>query len=452
MFIGSQQQFAPDALRQRLAGVLRGLDMSNGTPAEDVVATVLRIDHRLGGRERQAALELPDALFLNLAFEIVGAIEVAPARVELPSGTTLESKDPGEIEIGGEQWVLVAGQPGLHPVETAPRGANGPNLDLLHHHILRKTRKLACRRLGLPKPVLVCDTDARHLLHFDPLGEAGGVVLQHWAHGTGAPLFCAAFPWQIETFADAIVKDMRTLWKRRKDIACQVAEVRALAEARVEGHDAEVDAIIIDLSMQYDDADLDMYVHYTGIDVALRRGTLLDFIPASMREHRRRTGVPYGAPGWTDDLRELRRLGADGRITEAAAAILACEHLDREAVLSALSANYECRLAIPTAKSPMYVTFFWHNGVLRAEVSMNQAISWHRDQLELFGMTFPETALSVLPGRPISDIADLPFGGDLVIDNAEAADWGIRLRVEERELLINLKSGKVWKDPSRSPS
>lgn len=417
-----------------------------------MVATVLEVDNRLGAGRRPVTLELADAALLTLACDIIDAIDIPPARVELPSGTTLETQNTGEIQIGGEEWVFIAGQPGLYPSAMAPRGATGPNLDLLHKYILRKTRKLACRRLGLPKPVFVCDTDARHLLHFDPLSEAGGVVLQLWSHVTGAPLFCAALPWQIETFADEIVKDMRTVWRRRKDIACQVAEVRALAEARVEGHDAEVQAIIVDFSIQSsDDAELDMYVHYSGIDVALRRGIILDYIPARMREQRRRTGFPYGEPGWADDLVELRGLGAHGRITEVAAAILACEHVDRDAILSALSVNYECRLAVATAKSPIYLTFFWHTGEIRAEVSMNQAIDWHRDRLELFGVRFPETALAALPARPISEIADLPFGGELIIAKAEALDWGVRLYVEERELLINLESGKVWEDPSRPP-
>lgn len=174
-----------------------------------MVATVLEVDNRLGAGRRPVTLELADAALLTLACDIIDAIDIPPARVELPSGTTLETQNTGEIQIGGEEWVFIAGQPGLYPSAMAPRGATGPNLDLLHKYILRKTRKLACRRLGLPKPVFVCDTDARHLLHFDPLSEAGGVVLQLWSHVTGAPLFCAALPWQIETFADEIVKDMR---------------------------------------------------------------------------------------------------------------------------------------------------------------------------------------------------------------------------------------------------
>lgn len=111
MFIGSQQQFAPDPLQQRLAGVLHGLKMSNGTPAEDVVATVLQIYHQIGEGERQAALNLPDVPFRNFALDIVDAIEAGPSHVELPAGNTLQSDDTGLIDIEVEEWVLVARKP-----------------------------------------------------------------------------------------------------------------------------------------------------------------------------------------------------------------------------------------------------------------------------------------------------------------------------------------------------
>lgn len=265
----------------------------------------------------QALPAFSDDELFDLASQVIDTLNDSGSRTTLPFGTVLESRELGEILIGGERWTLDAGQPGLHPVWTTRRDAHGPNLELLHRLIAKKTRNLACRCLGLPQPVLVCDVDERNLLHFAPLAEAGEVVLQCWANGTDAPRFCGALPEQIEAFAEAIVKDMRVFWKRRRSIARQAAEVRAIANSHVADNDAEVDAIIVDMSFQSDDNNLDFHVHYIGVDVALRRGLVLGFIPA-FRRKLIENGQNFGSPwGVSERKKERAALNKKGLMVES---------------------------------------------------------------------------------------------------------------------------------------
>lgn len=324
MFSGNQDQFAV-ITNKRLESLLDGMDAGNGTSLASAIAVALEVDRRISPASDEHSTAISDDALLDLAIDAQYTFTHPNSQTALPAGTILESKALGEILIGGERWVLDAGRPGLHPVWTTRRDAHGPNLERLQRHISRLTRNLACRRLGLPQPALVCDFDERHLLHFEPHAEAGGVVLQCWANGTGAPRFCSALPAQIEAFAKAIVLDMRAFWKRRKEVARQAAEVRHIVTPFVEEYNSQVDAIIVDMSFQSNDDDLDFYVHYVGIDEAMRRGLVLDMIPASRRnlvKHGHFIGpnpkIAYGP----EELASLRSHGADGRITELAAAIL----------------------------------------------------------------------------------------------------------------------------------
>ena len=368
----------------------------------------------------------------------------------LPFGTVLESKNLGEILIGGERWVLDAARPGLYPVWTTRRDAHGPNLDLLHRHISRLTRKLACRRLGLPQPALVSDFEERHLLHFAPNAEAGDVVLQCWVDGIGAPRFCGALSEQVEAFAEAIVKEMRAFWKRRKDIARQGAEVRAIVDRFVADLDAEVEAIIVDMSFQFNDDDLDFYVHYTGVDDAMRRGLVLDYIPAS-RRNLIKLGHHFGPCSQIalghEDLHALHSHGADGRITEIAAAILASGKVDSAQLLSQLARSYEVTFELSTAGAPIFGALYWAAGTIRAELSRHETLNWSRDRLELYGIEVPEAKLATTSGRPISVLAELPFGGNILVDRIETIGSGVRLLIGEKPLLIEPASGKTWACP-----
>lgn len=445
MFIGSNEQFEIAATQERVLKMLAGVDAGNGTPAAAVVNTVLEVDRRIGGRNRPAS-QLSNVQFINLAFDIVASIGEERSSVELPYGTLLETGRLGEIRIGGETWVLDAGRPGLHPIETTRRDAHGPNLELLHRHIRRLTRGLACRRLGVPQAKHVCDNDDRNFLLFAPLDEAGGVVLQRWANGTDAPLFCAALPEQIKALAAEIVDDMREFWRRRKDVARQASEVRAVATHRIARSKAKIEAILLDMSIQRKDADLDFYVHYRGIDVAMRPGTVLDYIPAHRRAHMMTLGSPSGTNDRYEDLAVLKEMGADGRVSGRAAAILASGIVDRQAVLAKLSVSYDCRLALHSDSSPTYATFFWEEGTINAEVSMPGRLHWSHDGLDLLGTQVPEVTRMTMTGRPLSDLADLPFGGQLLIERAEELPNGVRLQLEEQNLLINLGSGVIWEE------
>ena len=447
MYIGSNEQFAaPSAQKVRLERLLDGIDAGNGTPAADSIISALKVDWRLSGGFGRQEIDRSDADLLHFATEFLTTISCPQAAMVLPFGTTLKTRKLGDIRIGEEAWLLDAGRPGLHPMETTRRDAHGPNLGLLHRHIHRLTRKLACRHLGLPQAKQVCDNDDRHLLHFTPQAEAGDVVLQRWADGTDAPLFCAALPAQIEALAVDIVKDMRAFWKRRGEIARQSIEVKAIAEQRVARSEAVVEAIIFDFSAQSDETYFDFYVLYKGIDVAMRRGTILEYIPASRRAHSHMLRGPAGIDDRYEELRVLQNLGANGRITEAAAAILDSGLVNREAALAGLSTTYDWNTAILETGRPTYVTFFWQDGTINADVSMPGRMNWYRGKLELVGQ-LPEIVLTAMAGRPASDLADLPFGGDLIVERAEELKGGVLLHIQQRNLLINLETGKVWEEP-----
>lgn len=450
MFSGNQNQFAVAAINARLESLLEGECVGNGTPLATAVATALDVDRRRAPANDHNPISYSDEELIELAIDISVALHLPHSKMTLPFGTVLQTMKLGQILIDGESWTLDAGRPGLHPAFTARKGAHGPNLELLHHHISRLTRKLACRRLGLPQPLVIYDNDERHLLHFAPCAEAGGVVLQCWANGTDATLFCGAFPEQIEEFAKSIVKGMQSFWKRRNDIANQVGEVRTIAEMRVAEREAAVDAIVVDMMFQFDAENLDFYVHYLAIDVALRPGLVLDFIPAS-----RRTligaghdfDLPWGIRGRYEEIENFRRHGADGRITELAAAVLASDRFDSKLICSKLSEAYDLAVEIPGSGTSMFVALYWANGRIYAEVCKHGTMNWNRDVLEIYGFDVPEAKLVTMNGKPLSDLVELPFGGDIIVDRVERIPDGLRLHVAENYLLIDLASGRMWELP-----
>ncbi|MBA3863607.1 MAG: hypothetical protein C0517_06660 [Erythrobacter sp.] len=450
MFSGNQDQFAADAINARLESLLQGECVGNGTPLASVVATALDVDRRRSPVNDHNSISYSNGELLKLATDILITLDCPHSKTTLLFGTILETRNLGEILIDGECWTLDAGRPGLHPAFTARKGAHGPNLELLHHHISRLTRKLACRRLGLPQPLLINDNGERHLLHFAPCAEAGGVVLQCWANGIDAIRFCGAFPEQIEEFAESIVKDMRSFWKHRKGIAKQGAEVRAIAETRIAHLEAAVDAIIIDMGFQFYMENLDFHVHYLAIDVALRPGLVLDYIPASRREAMRR-GANFGPildiSGRYEQLDKLRRHGADGRITELAAAVMASGRFDSKLICSKVSEAYDVAVEIPGCGTSMFAAFYWADGSIYAEVCKHGTMNWNRDVLEINGFDVPEAKLVTMIGKPLSDLVELPFGGDIIVEQVERIPEGLRLHVAENYLMIDLASGRTWECP-----
>ena len=447
MFVGNQEQFVAEGLKARLEFLLDGVDVGNGTPLAAAVVSALHVDRRISGS--RTADTYTDNELMDLAYDIQATLCSAQSAMMLPYGTILETEELGKILIGGELWTLDAGRPGLHPFEIAPRGAHGPNLDLLNSHITRLTRNLGCRRLGLPKPVFVCDYDDLHLLHFKPCPEAGGVVLQFWANGTDAPLFCGALSEQIEVYAETIVEGMRAFWKHRKSIAEQGIEVREIADCVSVEKDIEVDAVIL-VSNPVESDELDFDVHYIGIDAAMRRGLILDHVPAWKRTQWRngdRYPLCLTAKWNREALDELRKHGADGRITEMAASLLTSGLIDKAQMLQDLSENYYSSVELPKDGASTFITMYWQDGVICAEISKHRVLHWAENTIEFYGITIPEAKCLAMAGKPVSDLALLPFGNGIIVERAKTTDDGLRLHVRKRELLISLKTGRTWECP-----
>lgn len=449
MFSGNQDQFSVAAINDRLESLLKGKCTRIGTPLAAAVATALDVDRRNAPANVRNSIGYSDKQLLELAIDISATLDSPRATTTLPFGTVLETMGLGAISLDGEPWTLDAGRPGLHPVFTTRIDAHGPNLELLHRHITRLTQKDACCDLGLPQPRAIYDDGEQHLLHFAPCAEAGGVVLQCCLGQIHANRFCGAFPEQIEEFAEAIVEDMRSFWKCRKDIAEQGAEMRAIAQSCVPEQKAAVHAIILEMKFQFDDADLNFYVHYSGIDVALRLGLVREFIPGSWREQIR-NGAHFEAPLIASkryqDFEHFQREGANGRISELAAAVLASGRVDSEFIRSELLKAYDVAVEVQGAGKSIFVTFYWLEGTIFAKMFMQGTMSWSREKLEIYSVHAPDSKLVTMSGRPLSDLIDLPFGGNLIVARADKLGNGLRVCVTENTLLVDLASGRTWKE------
>jgi hypothetical protein len=243
---------------------------------------------------------------------------------------------------------------------------------------------------------------------------------------------------------------MRAFWKRRKDIAQQGAEVSAIADALVAEREAEVDAIIIDMSFQFDSTDFNFHVHYSGIDEALRRGLVMDYIPAS-----RRKLVKYGhyiGPAWGiseryEELDKIRSIGADGKITELAAEILASGKVDAQQIRSQLSVSYDVVVELPGASTSTFLTFYWRDGTIYSEIYKHGTLDWVRNVLVLYGIDVPEAKRVTSIGQPLSNLVELPFGGSIVVDQIDRIGEKLRLSFPEKLLMIDLTSGNTWDCP-----
>jgi hypothetical protein len=451
MHIGDHSQFGAADLREPLRTVLGAMDVGNGTPLADALASALQLDLRMSGRKDGPAViaALTADEMISLAVDLEFALKYKNSSFTLPLGTLVESREIADLRIGGEHWILNAGRPGLHPMESMRRDAHGPNLDLLLSHIERLTRKLACRRIGLPSPAHIVDTDDRQLLHFPPFAPAGGVVLQRWANGTDAPRFCAALPGQILELAKSIVADMRVMWTRRGDIAARAGFVRSLVEPAAAEHGAEVQLIAIDLRMQHNDANLDMYVHYLALDEAMRPGPVLDFIPCRDHITPEFYSAPIGVVYRREDIEVLRNLGADGWIDDMAAAIAAAAPDGAASVFAQLATSYEATVVLPTDAAPLFATLYWRDGLIRAEMSMADGLDFCRGQLDVPGLMLPDHMQGQLvPPRKVDDLAKLPFECPCTVIHAEPRDKGARLELELGKRLIELSSGRIWDDPT----
>lgn len=441
-------------LLMRLRELFATFSMPNKTPAADAVHVALLADQRSAGLQTTALNSLTNDQLIDAYCHVVWAVEHGNTPTcQLPFGTEARSRTKGTLEIGAQTYVLDAGSPGLHALETVRRDAHGPNLERLAASIARKTRKLACRRLGVPIPVHVVDANSTYLIQFAPLPEAGNVVLQRNVAETGADRFCAALPDQIEAFAKSIVADMRNLWNRRKEIGARVAEVRAAALAGLPGgEDADgrdsVKAITVDLSRTHD-YPVSLHVEYDTLDEAIRPGTVIDFIPANFSLE----GRAWPAPRSTEYRREMRArlaaLGATGMIDEIAEAIAMAAPEGPAAVLGRLATAYETTALVPTRLGPLYATMFWRDGVIQAELSMPGKLEWFYGRLELNGVVPPAHAVRTLPGRPVARVFDLPFETSALIKHVDMLEaQRICLHLDPAERLVNVETGVIWTDTS----
>ena len=451
MSFSNQRAFDRALLVERVRAIAP-LDLHIGSPAAEAVADALLADARVAGRRSGDLNNVPEAKLWESATDLIVALEYGNrCKVDLPFGSAAHCSASGTIRIGAQHYVIDVDAPGLHPTETVRRDASGSNLEMLHHEIEKATRKLACRRLGLPHPVTIFERE-RQLLQFEPFAEAGDMVLQRRVDDCDAPRFCAATPAQIKAFAASIVADMRVAWKRRVDLRRRVAEIRADVEAlcadgNVAGTSVNLGepTVAIDLSGQHDNELLDVYVQFSGIDNSLREGIVFDH--ASGWADRFSACQAISSIEWRrSDLERFKLEGATGEIDDVAAAVAAIAPDGLTAVLQRLGESNQVFVDINGDQSDLYATLSWENGKVSAEVSMAGVFDFFRGQLELFKCELPMTASTAAKGRKLSEIVKLPFECDSVITKVETVyGGGMRFELEVGVSLFCSKTGRVWR-------
>lgn len=438
---------ASAALFCRLEVLLAKAKMPNGTSGAAAVHTVIMAELLASGCPITDLEGISDKLIRQTCRDLGRVLNSGDGTsFGLPFGTTAVSPTPGTLTIGQQQFVLDAGRAGLHPLDAVARDAHDPNFKLLVTLIRSKTRNLACRRLGVPTPKHIVDNDSRHVIQFAPLAEAGGVVLQRPAGDTGADRFCAALPWQIEALADSMVADMRMLWRRRVEIGARVHELRLAAEAGLRAEpgldcQARVDAISIQ-SPDLEIARPSLYIEYHAIDEALRPGVVLSYVP----EFRGRDGVlppPYQMLYRVGIREQLAQFGATGWIDGPAAAVARAAPQGRAAVLARLAEQYDTTVVFPTRYGALCADLYWQEGRITLEASLPGKFVWTTDELRLNGVVLPDAILQGLQGRTLSEVIELPFGGDLTIIDARVGPDGLVLTLEPNEKLVNCERGAI---------
>lgn len=442
-------------LLARLQAALGATETTVGTPLADALSCALELDRRAHGDplglERHLALTRID--IVELGFDLNCALMGAGSLFQLPLGTEVTGNVPGQIEIQGEAFVLDADRPGLFPLKTTSPEARGRNLELLRSEIDRQTRKLACRRIGLPSAVQITDGDLLQLLQFPPLSEACGVVLQRSVSDVGAAQFCAASPQQIKDFAHDIILDMRALWTKRRLVGKQVDVVRKGAESAITAISPEFSVRSIDVEMKYqrEATTFALKVEYNAIDEALRPGIALQGY-VDRREHDEGSfRVPRGIPGLVSLQADIKAWSADGWINDLALAIVNAAPEGASSVRKRLAASYETVVTFKAGRKTMYATLFWHFGCIEAEVFVAGQLDWSRESLTMRGATLPEPTLAVLPGHKLTSVIELPFECACEIIEAESLPKGngFRIEVDLQRQLIDLESGRTWPEPSQ---
>lgn len=447
-----QGRFRPiqTLVRERLDKVLLSETLPNGTPLAAALTSALEVDARLSGRGDALASvnALSTAQINDLAFDLRHAIESELFSFALPMGSTCTSAGLGGVEIGKEVWILDADLPGLHPLQLVRRDAHGSNLLALRAEITRLVAGKPWARIGLPSPVFIVDTDARHLLQFPAFLPAGGAVLQRWASETGAIRFCASTPAQIEAFAASMVDDMKLLWRRRRKVAADVNWVRSRAQAllaEIGDAGSAVNAVSVQLSWQREFDEYDYYVHFDGIDHAMRPGPVLDFVPHHDHRENLYRRLPSGVSGRLEELQELRRDGADGYVDEVTAALLRIAPEGQAAILARLSREYETTVTFSTEKGPLHGLLYWRHGAVESEISVPGHFDWAGHTLEIFSQeVLSEAQLEAMIGSRVLDAFDLPVDIACIIRQARQADNGnVCLSVDVDMRLLNTRLGRL---------
>ncbi|MEG3153513.1 hypothetical protein [Sphingomonas sp. RB1R13] len=448
IFMSDQLESSGPGSFSRLQEILEDVATPVGTRLADALLCALAVDCRQSGDrsafEKLESLSVDD--MIDVALDFKWALQ-AEFEFTLPLGTKVKGSDPGSVQIGSELFVLDAGRDGLFPVKTTSRAAEGPNLALLRAEIERLTRRLACRRIGLPSSIYLVDSDS-HQLQFPPLEQAAGVVLQRNARETGADRFCSANPAQIKAFAEDIVLDMRALWCKRGKVGKQVTLVRAAVESALIEASApgSVRSIAIQMNDQRGQSSFVLSVEYEGTDQAMRDGILTSAVPPSHLPGR--LPLYYRAAAAMRERDWLNSQGADGRIDEIALNILSAAPEGIMAVLEKLAKSHSTVLSVPVGRKQLSATLFWRFGCIRAHVWLAGELEISHETLFCEDCSLPESLLSQLAGRSVSSLIELPFECSCKIEAARI-DSAQELRLDLAPLLylVNLSSGKVWLEP-----
>ncbi len=437
-----------------LQAVLGQAQTTVDTPMAEALAAALEVDRRLRGDATgiQRQLELSADEITELGLDLNWALEAVGVNFQLPLGAQVTSgTSSGTILIDGEPMTLDAGRAGLFPVETTPSHAHGPNLVLLRSEIDRLTRKLECRRIGLPQPAQILYGTPLQIVQFPPLAEAGGVALQRSAYDCGANHFCAATPKQIKKFAREVVRDMRALWSRRDNIGKQALELREAAHDAIRSisTDFGVRAVGIEMKSQRTDTTFAFNVEYDFIDEAMRRGPYVQGHAYHKGDFDDGFHLHRSMLGLLELRNELNESGADGWIDDLALGVLNASPEGAKAVLDRLATSYETVTTIPTGGRVLYATLFWKRGTINVDIFIASQLEWLGQELDLLGVSMPEMTLPALAGCMLDSVVELPFECCSTISEATnlSAENRVRIDLDLRYYLINLETGRTWPEP-----
>lgn len=439
------------AFLARVRGVVTARERWFGELDVDSLLEALAIDSRTTGLPLVNMGSMSDDAIVEAAASVRAALR-GGSRYTLPFGTVARAGRPGSVEIGGRFYVKRSFLPGLYPAELVRRDAYGPNLETLRSTMYASSSRTTSERIGFPSPSLIGDRGSvRHLLEFPPLAEAGGAVLQFDVERIDAARFCAAPMLQLERFASSLLKGAHWLWRRRAAIGQRVGEARRAARSGLaaEGRrawSADVARICVDARSVGRPGEPALVVEYMGLDDALRRGRIVESVPA---ETDLRSMTLMRAPALNArrrrELGELERMGADGRISPTAAAVARAAPEGECAVLERLARSLETMVTVPDAGGPFFATLFWKEGVIHAEAATARELTLWRDPGDL-----PPRPTAVFSGSKRSDEAE-PLPKERSRRCSEAVSRGsvIETGDDPGTFLVNTATGTMWPEPRR---